>query len=287
LLLRLVPHTKEQEEGIKDVPTSDDSLHMPGRQADFFTLLLILLGALLVLGVEFFFLRDQFGWRMNTIFKFYFQTWLIWAVAAAYAVCVLLWELRGPAFVAFGLGMVALLLMALTYPILSLGSKTNNFRPPDGWTLDGTRYLEQSSPDDTAASRWLAQAPDGVIAEAVSPTGGSYTNYARISMLSGQPAVLGWTGHESQWRGGSTEMGSRQPDLEHLYCSRDWGETQDILEKYKIRYIIVGGLERTTYIPGSDNCPAGLQEAKFLTQLRQVFQQGSVTIYEYIPRSSG
>jgi uncharacterized membrane protein len=183
--------------------------------------------------------------------------------------------------------MACLLLMALAYPAFSLVSKTNGFRPADGWTLDGTRYLEQSTPDEIAASRWLQTAPDGVIAEAVSPTGGSYSNYARMSMLSGLPAVLGWTGHESQWRGGSVEMGSRQPDLERLYCSRDWQETQDILERYQIRYIVVGNLERSTYSPGTDTCPAGLQEQKFFNQLIQVFQQGSITIYEYVPRSSG
>jgi uncharacterized membrane protein len=200
---------------------------------------------------------------------------------------VLLKELRGLAAAAFGLAMAALLVMALAYPAISLWSKTNGFQPAGGWTLDGTRYLEESSPDETAAARWLASAPDGVLAEAVSPTGGSYTNYARMSMLSGQPAVLGWTGHESQWRGGSLEMGSRQPDLERLYCSRDWQEAQEILDRYQIRYIVIGGLERTTYTPGSNGCPSGLQEAKFLTQLRQAFQQGSITIYEYIPGNGG
>jgi uncharacterized membrane protein len=281
ILLRLAFPSSRQADSSEEDPLP------PGVQADFFTLLLILLGALLVFGIEFFYLRDQFGWRMNTIFKFYFQTWLIWAVAAAYAVCVLLWELRGWRSILFRVGMACLLLMALAYPAFSLVSKTNGFHPADGWTLDGTRYLEQSTPDEIAASRWLQTAPDGAIAEAVSPTGGSYSNFARISMLSGQPAVLGWTGHESQWRGGSVEMGSRQPDLERLYCSRDWQETQDIMERYQIRYIVVGSLERSTYAPGTGTCSAGLQEQKFFNQLIQVFQQGSITIYEYLPRSGG
>jgi hypothetical protein len=62
--------------------------------ADLFALLLILLGALLVLFPELFYLRDQFGWRINTIFKFYYQAWLLWGVAAAYGAAVLLKELR-------------------------------------------------------------------------------------------------------------------------------------------------------------------------------------------------
>jgi hypothetical protein len=34
-----------------------------------FVLLMVLLGAILTLVPEFIYLRDQFGWRMNTIFK--------------------------------------------------------------------------------------------------------------------------------------------------------------------------------------------------------------------------
>jgi YYY domain-containing protein len=285
LLLRMVVKPASLPEPGDAIQSPPDPALTPGRQADFFTLLLIILGTVLVVGIEFFYLRDQFGWRMNTIFKFYFQTWHIWALAAAYAVIVLLKELRGFAAAAFGLTITLVIVMALAYPAVSLWSKTNGFQPSGGLTLDGIRYLDESTPDETAAARWLAAAPNGVLAEAVSPTGGSYSNYARISMLSGLPAVLGWTGHESQWRGGSLEMGSRQPDLERLYCSRDWQEAKEILDRYQIRYIVIGGLERSTYAPGTSSCPSGLQEAKFLTQLRQAFQQGSITIYEYIPES--
>jgi YYY domain-containing protein len=43
-----------------------------GAIPDRFVLLLVLLGCGLALFPEFFYLFDQFGWRMNTIFKFYF-----------------------------------------------------------------------------------------------------------------------------------------------------------------------------------------------------------------------
>ena len=49
-----------------------------------FVLMLVLLGALLVIVPEFVYLRDQFGTRMNTIFKFYFQAWILWSLAGAY-----------------------------------------------------------------------------------------------------------------------------------------------------------------------------------------------------------
>jgi uncharacterized membrane protein len=118
-----------------------------------------------------------------------------------------------------------------------------------------------------------------VVAEAVSPTGGSYTEYARVAELSGQPGVLGWIGHESQWRGGDKEMGTRRPDLERLYCTRQWSEAEQILQRYQIRYVFVGNLERVTYLPGQGNCQTGLNEVKFSQFMDTVFQQGDVTIY--------
>ena len=257
-------------------------LWKPGQKKvnDAFTLLLILTGAVLVLGPEFVYLRDQFGWRLNTVFKFYYQAWLIWGIAAAYASARLLASLKKGPGIIFTTGLVILLAMSLVYPVFGLWSKTNGFGTPDNWTLDSTAYFAQESHDEMAAIHWLQAAPDGIVAEAVSSTGGSYTNYGRVSMLSGQAAVLGWMGHESQWRGGSQEMGSRQPDLERLYCSRSWEDTLAILTQYQIRYVFVGNLERTTYAANGNTCPVGIYEVKFNQHLTPVFQQGQATIYE-------
>jgi uncharacterized membrane protein len=237
------------------------------------------LAGLLVLFPEFFFLFDQFGYRINTIFKFYYQAWLLWGVAAAYASAVLLSELRRLWGVVYALGLCLALMMGLAYPLFGLWDKTSGFRPALGYNLDGTAYIERSAPDDMAAIRWLQAAPAGIVAEAVSYQGGSYSEYARVSMLSGKPGVLGWIGHESQWRGGGSEMGSRQADLELLYCTRDWETAQVVLSQYNIRYVFVGALERLTYVPGNGNCATGLNQSKFDRYLSPVFQQGQVVVY--------
>lgn len=246
------------------------------RRRHTFALLLVLLGGLVVLGPEFFFLRDVFGSRMNTIFKFYYQAWLLWAIAAAYGSAVLWRSLRGGWVLAFGVGFVVVLGMSLVYPALSLPEKANKFAAPEQ-TLDSTAFLEPRWPNDMAAIRWLGTAPLGVVAEAV---GGQYSDYARVATLSGLPNVLGWPGHEGQWRGGYTEVGSREGDIQRLYCSRDWSETQAILEQYNIRYVFVGSLERIKYQPEANTCPIGLNETKFTRFLQPVFQQGDVTVYE-------
>ena len=109
----------------------------------------------------------------------------------------------------------------MTYPALAIANKTNNFKPHLGWTLDDFRRIERGNPDEAAAILWLSSAPDGVVAEAV---GGSYSDYGRVSVYTGLPAVLGWPGHEVQWRGTADPQGSRQDDIKILYESARLGQ---------------------------------------------------------------
>jgi uncharacterized membrane protein len=244
-------------------------------RAHTFVLLLTLIGALLVFVPEFFFLRDFFGYRINTIFKFYFLTWLFWAIAAAYATVVLWEKLKGVWGILFKSITLLVLMLSMLYPVMGLWSKTNGFNPSQ-WELDGTAYLTRYSPDEAAAIQWLQNAPLGVTAESV---GGSYSTHARMATHSGQPNVLGWVGHEHQWRGSYDLFAPREGDVARLYCVANWPEAEAIINQYGIRYIVVGDLERTTYTPGANNCPSGLSEGKFERYLEPVFQQGAVTIY--------
>jgi uncharacterized membrane protein len=182
-----------------------------------------------------------------------------------------------------GVALILSTAAGLVYAPLSLWNKTGGFQA-EVWTLDGAEYYARQAPGEWQAIQWLQSAPAGVVAEAVNPQGGgSYTGYARVATFSGQPAVLGWVGHENQWRGdNSTQaIGSRQADLERLYCSRDWNETLSVLNRYNIRYIFVGGLERTAYSSENMACPLGLVEQKFQKYLTTAFQVEGATIYTY------
>jgi uncharacterized membrane protein len=258
-----------------------------------FVLLLITLGALLLIGPEFLYLRDQFGTRINTIFKFYYQAWMVWSLAVGYGMIVLAQNLRNGWNVAFRVGLVLLLLVGLTYPVLAILNRTGDFQLDRAlalentlrtsgdetartiarqelsslWTLDYFDMFQRQNPDEAAAIRWLQSAPDGVVAEAI---GGSYSAYGRVSTLTGLPTVLGWPGHESQWRGGYEEQGSRQADIETLYATGDWQTAKDIIARYNIRYVFVGNLERG----------APLREEKFQQHMQLAFQQGNVAVYE-------
>ena len=236
-----------------------------------FVLMFILFGGLLVLAPDFVFLRDQFGARMNTVFKFYYEAWALWSIAAAFGVVIILSQLRSWAGSLFSLLVVLLVGVGLLFPVLGLPNKTNNFqiKTPQQRTLDGAAYRAQVSADDAQAILWLQSAPLGVIAEASKEAAG-YSEYARVSTFSGLPAVLGWDMHESQWRGGYAEMGTRQADLRTLYATHDWGQAQAILKKYDIRYVYIGKMERDTY---------PVYDAKFAHNLSVIYNQGQVVIY--------
>jgi uncharacterized membrane protein len=218
----------------------------------------------MVLAPEFVYLRDNFGARMNTIFKFYYQAWMLWSLSAAFASVILL--KKGSWF--SKVLVVVFIVLGLVYPVLAYPAKTNDFSPLDGYSLDASGYFERYSPDEAAAIDWLSDAPYGVVAEAV---GGQYSGFARVATLSGQPGVLGWPGHEGQWRGGYDEVGSREGDLRTLYESANWDTAITIIQQYDIRYIFIGSLETSTY---------AVNPMKFENNLGLVFAQGGVRIYE-------
>jgi YYY domain-containing protein len=248
-----------------------------------FVFLLIFIGVALTFSVEFVYLRDVFNTRMNTIFKFYFQAWVMMACASAYGVWWLL--NRGDKVIgAVGkytfLTLAGLLILAgMFYPVLAFNDRVDGFKGSLKPNLDGTSILAQRSPDDWAAITWLNQnisaAP--VILEA---PGGSYTYEGRISALTGLPAVLGWSAHESQWRGTYTEQGKREPDIAIIYTSRDNQKTLDLLHKWNVKYVILGETERN-YIRGLCSnpdyaCSAASAYTKFDGLLTPVFTGGTM-----------
>jgi len=235
-----------------------------------FVLFLIIVGALLTLGVEFVYLRDLFGARMNTVFKFYYATWILWAIAAGFAVFDLLRSLkRKRGLLACALAVPVL--MGMVYPCMTIWTETGGFDRSKMRTLDGTAYM-QHNPAEYEAIQWMqSHLQPAVVAEAV---GGSYSphGHGRVSAQTGFPTVLGWTFHEVQWRGSAETQGSREYDIRELYQARDWPASNVILERYNVRYVFLGELERATY--------SAISAHKFDTNLIVVYQNAGVTIYE-------
>ncbi len=249
------------EDFLTEKPLNED------QREETFALLLVLLGIGLTLVPEFFYLLDQFGYRMNTIFKFYYQSWLMWSLAASFAL-VLMWNQRGRfVFLLYKVLSILVIAIGFIYPVAALSERFD--RPMKDWTLDGLSSMRVYNPDEVLAIEWLRTADEGVVAEAI---GGQYSNFARIATHTGLPTVLGWPGHESQWGRTGDQLGSRANDIEWLYGSRSWEEAKSILDQYQIRYVYIGDLERSQY---------QVEETKFMGVLRVAFQSGRVVIYEY------
>ncbi|MCS7178568.1 MAG: DUF2298 domain-containing protein [Anaerolineae bacterium] len=210
-----------------------------------FTLLLVAAGAALTLAVEFFYLRDHFGTRMNTVFKFYFQAWTMWGIAAACALAHC-W-LRGPRWAAW-VG-VLLVVLGLVYPALAIPTRAREYGGPP--TLDGAAHLRALYGADMAAIEWLNAHVKGtpVILEAPGDRYQAYVYEGRVSAFTGLPTLLGWGGHEHQWRGDYDEPARREPDIQTLYTTPDPDQALTLLKRYGIQYIYVGLVERSRYPP--------------------------------------
>lgn len=245
-----------------------------------FALLLIATGALLTLAVEFVYLRDIFGTRMNTVFKFYFQAWVVWGIAGAYGLAQLLSGAFGPGQrgqQVLVTGALLLVFAGLVYPALAIPARAQGLAGPP--TLDGAAHLRERYSADFAAIDWLNQNVPGrpVILEAPGDRFRAYIYEGRVSAFTGLPTLLGWGGHQHQWRGTYDEPARREPDIERLYTTTSAAEALTLLDRYDIRYIYVGPVERARY-PA-----AGL--AKFDDLLELVYRVEGVTIYRYTPVS--
>ena len=240
----------------------------------------------LILVCEFFYLRDSFGAsRMNTVFKAYYQVWLLFGIATALTT-VELWREARPRWAArpalFGAVAVAIV-AASVYPVIASYRWTGEFARWRG--LDGLAHVEDAFPDEAAAIRWLrANADeDDVLLEASSRC--TYNSlFARFATFTGVPTVIGWTGHEGQWRSGQPELAAqiepRRADVATMYERADAA----LLDQYGVTLLVVGNLERGEGV--SRDClvpPAPPYEVGDFSALTgagwsTVFDQGDVAI---------
>ncbi|MBP8972427.1 MAG: hypothetical protein KBH93_01015 [Anaerolineae bacterium] len=299
-----------------------------------FALLLVGAGAVLTVAPDFVYLRDNFGVRINTVFKLYYQGWILFSMAAAFGA----WSVLGR-FTRIGIGtsrravvlrgiyaaaLVLLFAAGMAYPVLATQARalvdTGRLAAQDrraecqraaaetgetvlceslpALTLDGAPTMV--SGDEYAAIQCLATLESGGGAVLAEAPGGAYEPHkSRFSGLTGIPTLIGWQNHERQWRGSTYaevtdyrlengERRDRASDVQDLYTTQDWARAWQIIDRYGIDYIVVGGAERTMIyqLAGDD---AGRQReyelglTKFEQILTPVCEVGSVAVYRVRP----
>jgi YYY domain-containing protein len=210
------------------------------------------LAALLILGAEFFYIKDVFNNRMNTVFKFYYQAWLLLAVCGGFGLYYLIshWPRKTliPEWRYSWSGVAALVLAAgMVYPITATFARTDHFSSDR--TLDGLAFAKSTA--DYKAAQWLSNNanPSDVIVETVGnqAIGWEWGSTGHISSWTGLSTVFAWPGHETQWRGGDSLTKGRLEDVDTLYKSDNATDAENIVAKYGIRYIVVGSLEKQVY----------------------------------------
>jgi len=231
-----------------------------------FIYLLILVGALLSLFVEMFYLKDNMGklgyFRFNTIFKLYLQIWILWGIAASYA----FYEISKKKIMYVA---CILILMVSVYPIFVTISQSGGFNAAP--TLDGERSIKKEHPYEYQAIEWLRNKNETHVV--LQATGLSYAWNSYVSAFTGLPTVLGWEWHEYQWRMNLEEINTRRGDVERAYTSPDYGEIKNIIEKYGIKYIYIGPVERDRY-----KITEVFEQQK--EKFKSVFKNQEVEIYE-------
>jgi len=232
---------------------------------------LVLVSWLLIILPEIIYVKDIYihsYQRANTVFKFTYQSFVMFAIAGSYMLVKIIPEIKNKLvlWLVYGASLV-MLTFILIYPRQAVKSY---YGLTDYRGLNGVAYLQKKSPGDYGAISWLNKiSGQPVIVEAV---GESYTEYARISANTGLPTVLGWRVHEWLWRGSFDEPGKRTEEVRQIYESPSFEETKNILDEFGVKYVIVGALERKAY-------PA-LNADKFNQLGRPVFSEKGTTIYE-------
>jgi uncharacterized membrane protein len=81
--------------------------------------------------------------------------------------------------------------------------------------------------------------------------------------------VIGWAGHELQWK---HDPGRRADDVRAMYTSTDADATRALLNRYGVRYVVVGPIERADY------GDAGI--AKWDSLGKRVFDEDGTTVWD-------
>lgn len=239
-----------------------------------FILILMIAGVFISILCEFIYILDALGngnpsfIRLNTVFKFYLQNWILWGVCAGYVLFLSREQINLKNI--WGIGAVILILMVSIYPVFATLGKSGGFAgTPD---LDGEAYVKKEHPQDYQAILWFRNLTGQPVV--LQAPGELYQWNNAITTFTGLPTVIGWAGHEINWRFPKRiEIDTRWSDVGRIYTSGDIREVEGLLKKYDVSYVYFGETEVKRYRR------QGLFE-EYPGRFRKVFEYGDVAVYD-------
>ena len=220
------------------------------RTADLFAIIMGLCAIGLVVIPEFVYVRDIYengNARANTMFKLTYQAYIMFGMTMIYAIFRLL--IIGKNKILKALAVIGLILFVWTCGYF--GNSVHAWfgevwKPSEYKGLNATAFLETDFSEDVGGIKWLKENVKDVevVLEA---NGDSYSEYERVSAMTGLPTIMGWYVHEWLWRGDLADINAKITDVENIYTSTDEAHVKSLLEEYDISYIFVGSCERKKY----------------------------------------
>jgi YYY domain-containing protein len=240
-----------------------------------FALLMFILGFAVAGGPEIITINNDVA-RMNTVFKFWLQGWLFFAIGSAFAMHHI-WQVMGDAQTkrqqlskrtfkltpqwGWRIVTIAVVMIGLTYPLLATKPRVEVRFDTSYQGLNGIEYLKNNpsiirrdtGPDGPLSEIYLADDLPLIIwlrsNVAGSPTivewsGDSYDWNSRIATHTGLPTVLGWASHQYQQRQDYAELiNGRHADIQRFYSESTPETISEFLLTYDVKYVIVGTQE--------------------------------------------
>lgn len=183
-------------------------------------------GAILVILAEITIIKDYIGLRMNTVFKFYWDTWLLWSAVAGigfYALYEKGWWQK--------LILIPIVFVGLLYVFYGVPERYQNFKTwygLDPQTFTFSKFPELKKPYEESKGKNM---------RIIERSGGSYSQDNFFSALTGIPTILGWDGHEYAWGRKVFEIDERKNDINMADVNRCI-VPKAIVEKYSLTHCL-------------------------------------------------
>ena len=221
----------------------------PDSSNDFFVNVLGLTALGLLFLPEIFYLDDPYGGeneRMNTVFKAYSLNWGILGCFTAITAGNQLFKcVTDQELLKFAKPLSILIFGALLLPFFISTvkeRKSNNYSITP--IAQGLSMVEAQYPGAAEAIKQFAKLPDGITLES---QGNPYSMTTHVATLSAKRSYLGWINHVDLLTRNYSETKRRADITSQIYNAPSCQQALGLINQEKIKYIVVGPLERERF----------------------------------------